>query len=146
MYGSLPASVMYIGFFLLIPYLNIVYHQLADRKQKRGLVLTFLFLTSIPCVTNHFFTVYNEQHFPFQLLPQWWIFLYPVTYYYVGAYLRDYPIKLRMPLLSGLLLLSVLFNSVFSYWKSYGDLFLQGDWQAFCSILNLVQACLLFSF
>ncbi len=37
---------MYFGLFLLIPFINLIYNGLKEKKQKQMLILTMLFLTS----------------------------------------------------------------------------------------------------
>ena len=46
---------MYLGLFLLIPFLNIVYNGLPSQKAKLWLVITMLILTALPAVVN----IYN---------------------------------------------------------------------------------------
>ena len=137
---------MYIGLFLLIPYLNIVYHHMADQKQKRNLVLTMLFLTSVPGVTNSFSAFFGDAEFFFRLIPEWWIGIYPITCYFIGAYLSEYPVRLRRPVLLVLILLSTLISGTFCFWKSHGILFILGIWQDNGSLFNVGLAVLLFSF
>lgn len=43
---------MYIGLFLLIPFINILYNGLKSKKQKIGLIITMLSLTVLPSVMN----------------------------------------------------------------------------------------------
>lgn len=45
---------MYIGLFLLIPFLNILYHGLETQKRKRVLIVTLLFCTAFPSLFNIF--------------------------------------------------------------------------------------------
>lgn len=39
---------MYIGLFLLCPFLNLIYHNLKNKMQKHILLATFLLLTAVP--------------------------------------------------------------------------------------------------
>ena len=43
---------MYIGLFLLIPYLNILYNNIQTKKEKQGLLLVMIVLTCLPAVAN----------------------------------------------------------------------------------------------
>ena len=43
---------MYIGLFLLILFLNVLYHGLTSRRQKQVLILTLLAVTALPALTN----------------------------------------------------------------------------------------------
>ena len=53
---------MYIGLFLLVPFLNLAYNKLKNKRQKQVLVLTLVFLTIIPTLFN----IFNFDN------PAWW--------------------------------------------------------------------------
>lgn len=72
--------LMYFGLFLMIPFLNMVYHGLKSRKQKLVLVATFFALSILPSLLNLYFQLYSL----------WWTRLYPLCYYFTGAYLSEY--------------------------------------------------------
>ena len=144
---------MYIGLFLLIPFLNIIWHGLESKRQKQWLVVTFAILTIVPGALNIFrfsdlswWVQPSSNSTYFQLVPQWWQNVYPVTYYFLGAYLREYPLRLK-PVHNLLLLLSaVLGFGAFSYYRSYGSVFLWGVWQNWGSLLITVETVLVFVF
>lgn len=73
---------MYIGLFLLSPFFNAAWHNL-DERGKKALTLTLVGLTALPTLVNQFGTI----------LPQWWMEIYPLTFYAVGAWLREHPIR-----------------------------------------------------
>lgn len=127
---------MYIGLFLLIPFLNILYHHIALQKHKKYLIATMLFLTAGIGLINDFFVIF----------PDFWESLYPVTYYFIGCYLKEYPLKLkratRVLLFIGLFLIS---GSI-SYLYFYGQLFQWNNWQKYGSAINTIQAVLVFDF
>lgn len=75
---------MYVGLFLLIPFLNAAWRGL-DRDGRKRLVVTLVALTSLPTVTN----------LQMDLWADWWIQLYPVCYYVLGAWLGTYPLKVK---------------------------------------------------
>lgn len=89
--------VLYNGLFLLMPFLNIIYHGLKTQKQKQFLLLTMIVLTILPSFANLYFHIYE----------QWWYRLYPLTYYFVGAYLSEYMPKVK-PWKLGMALLAVI--------------------------------------
>ena len=75
---------MYIGLFILIPFLNIIYKNLDSRKNKQWLIISFLALTAIPISVNWSAT---------QLFPAYFTSLYPVSFYFIGAYIHEYKPK-----------------------------------------------------
>lgn len=72
---------MWIGLFLLVPFLNILYKGIPTKAHKHVLIITLSFLTFIPVFTNRY-----GQH----LLPAFWTSLYPVAFYFIGSYIREY--------------------------------------------------------
>ena len=92
---------MYIGLFLIIPFLNLAYNGLKSKKHKQVLVLTFIVITILPSLFNifNFDTVSwwaspaSSDEFA-KLIPSWWIGFYPVTYYFTGCYIREYGFKI----------------------------------------------------
>ena len=126
---------MYCGLFLLVPFLNILYRGLETKKQKQWLVLTFLFLTAAPSMVNiyrftdwHWWLAPVSNHTYQPLIPQWWTGIYPLTYYFIGCYLREYPLSLR-PRMYWLLIPGCLFLAgSFNVYRSWGGPFLWGPW------------------
>ncbi len=124
---------MYIGLFLLIPFLNILYHGLETQKRKQFLIITLLFCTACPSLLN-IFDLFNSDFWIrpsvsstyVTLLPDWWTMLYPITYYYIGAYIKEYDIKLSTRKTIFLLLGSLTIFSVFNIYRSYPDTFVSG--------------------
>lgn len=78
---------MYIGLFLISPFLNVMYHHLPNKKTKQALLAVFLFLTALPSLLNGKF---EKTLF----LPDYWIGMYPVTYYFIGCYIREFQLKI----------------------------------------------------
>lgn len=125
---------MYIGLFLLIPFLNVLWKALEGRGARKALVVTLLALTTLPAMTN----------FSVAVLPDWWVNVYPLTYYFLGAYFAEYPVKLSWPL--GLLGLAgaVALGGVGAYLCAGGEVLGWSatlDWYGPTVVLS---ACLLF--
>lgn len=72
--------LLYGGLFLMLPFLNMMYHGCGTKRQKQLLILSFMALSVLPSLFNSFFQVYSL----------WWAKLYPITYYFTGAYLGEY--------------------------------------------------------
>lgn len=142
---------MYIGLFLLIPFLNLIYNGLKNKKQKLALIVTLLFLTSIPEVINIFnFSVEEWWLQPAisteyqKLIPGFWVAIYPLTYYFIGCYLKEFGLSINK-IFSWLFLLSaLLFIGSFNYYRSFGGVFAWGPWQNWGSLLHVVLAVLVF--
>lgn len=136
---------MYIGLYLIIPFLNIIYNNLKTQREKQKLIFTMLFLTAIPCVTNAFVFDVGNQQMTFKMLPEWWNGIYPISYYCLGAYLSEYPVKLKKSVHCLLIFLMFLLSGTFNYWKCNGDLFQWGDWQNYESVFVVIQSTLIFT-
>ena len=72
--------MMYTGLFLLIPFLNAMYTGLETKGQKQLLILVFFALSHLPSLLNSYIQIYSV----------WWMRLFPVTYYFIGAYFSEY--------------------------------------------------------
>lgn len=126
---------MYIGLFLIIPFLNLAYNGLKNQKQKQILVLSFAAITILPSLFNIFnfdsaewwgnpASVQTYQ----QIIPDFWVSMYPIAYYFAGCYLREYGLKIKTgPLLIFFVLSSFVFG-VFNFYRSYGTTFIQGTY------------------
>ena len=143
---------MYIGLFLLIPFLNVLFHGLPSKKAHRALIATMLFLSAVPQLFNSFNLVdptwWSNPALSAEyqrVLPQWWRMIYPITYYFIGAYVGEYKVKIR-PAQGRLLLISaLLLNGVYNYWRSRNaPSFIWGDWADWGSLLILAPATLTF--
>lgn len=79
----------YITVFCMIPFLNLAYHGLKSKGQK-------LVLTGTACVL---FMAAPSLYLGFdpndqiKLLPLYALRAYPIAYYYIGSFLREYPPK-----------------------------------------------------
>ncbi len=142
---------MYIGLFLLIPFLNLVYNNLKNQRQKQLLVLTLVLLTAVPT----FFNVYNlydpawwgtpSSSSDFNaLLPDWWIGFYPVTFYFTGCYLNEFGLKMKTRTVAFLLFLTTLAFTAFNFWRSYGTGFITSYYAYWYGFQPYVTALLLF--
>lgn len=143
---------MYIGLFLLIPYLNILYNNLQDKRSKQGLILTLLLLSGIPAVGNSLcfhipWTMrYNDPSDFLKTLPSWWEMFYPVTYYMIGAYLSEYPLNLSKAKIGALTLIATLFVGTFNYLTNADKEFIYISFNNYESLFTVVLAVLVFSF
>ena len=100
--------MMYFGLFLMIPFLNMAYHGLKTQKQKLVLVATFFALSILPSLLNLYFQLYSL----------WWARLYPLCYYFTGAYLSEYMPKAKPGKWAAALLAFLAAYSVFFFFHS----------------------------
>ena len=128
---------MYLGLFLMIPFLGLLYRSIQTRRQKHILLLIGIVLTSLPTVIN----VYDFG----QIIPEWWIRLYPVSYFFIGCYLREYRIRIRPWKALLLILATVALSGLFCLWRVDGGQYTSGaSWNARYSIFNVVYSVLVF--
>ena len=155
-YWSAPYSwyiEMYIGLYLLIPFLNLLYDGLPGQKSKLALLTVLLLMTSVPNVVNIFcFDSLEWWLLPktdwdyMQILPTFWLDLYPLTFFFLGRYLKDYPVKLGKLIHLGLIVAVALANGAFNFYRSRGTNLIWGAWQTWGALPTVIQAVLVFSF
>lgn len=121
---------MYIGLFLLIPFLNLIYQNLKSKKQKQVLLLTFIVLTILPSLFNiwrydslQWWRTPSINDNTTRIIPEWWEEIYPVTYYFVGCYLCEFGCKIKTKFLLIAFPLCTLLFGTFNYYRRYGILF-----------------------
>ncbi len=121
---------MYIGLFLIAPFLNLAFNKLKSKRQQQVLVATFIFLTMIPTVFNIFnfdtatwWTTPTENDTYQKLVPAWWMGVYPVTYYFIGAYIRKHGVKLKTGTVAVMFAVSLFLIGSFSWFRSYNTTF-----------------------
>ena len=141
---------MYIGLFLLIPYLNILYNNLEGKEKKGRFIFTLLLLSGIPEILNSvsFFApwkfTYNDPAQILTVFPDWWSNIYPILYYFIGAYLSEYPLKLSKIKAVAILILANISVATISYINSLGTNFIVGPWQRHQSFYVVIQAVMVF--
>lgn len=144
---------MYIGLFLLIPFINLMYNGLPTKKAKLALVGTLLLLSSLPSIFN-IYNFYRDGWWANprssaeyqQILPDWWTMLYPFTYYFIGAFLREFPAKMKKRWNLLLLIGAVLLFGSFNYYRSYGGDFIWAKYNDWYGLPNVIMTTLLFIF
>lgn len=76
---------MWIGLYLLTPFLNLMYKSIPTKRQKQILLFTLFILTAFPAFFNRF---------GYHLVPGFWQKIYPLTFFLIGSYIREYKPKL----------------------------------------------------
>lgn len=75
---------MFIGLYLIAPFLNIVLQKVFtsdDKKMLWGLFVVLVFMTSLPPLVDRG---------PYRLVPDYWMACFPVLLYATGAYIRHF--------------------------------------------------------
>lgn len=142
---------MYIGLFLMAPFLNLGYNKLKSKRQKQILLATFLFLTVAPTVFNIFnfdtatwWVTPTENDTYQKIIPSFWMGLYPIAYYYVGAYIREFGIKMKTKPMIFLLLICQFLFGAFCFFRSYGGTFKSSTYVYWYGFEPFVLSTLLF--
>ena len=81
---------MYIGLFLLIPFLNILYNNIGTKGTKLIFIITLAFLTLAPETLKSFSPSYTGGLLSLNFIPDFFADMYPLTYYFIGAYFNEY--------------------------------------------------------
>jgi surface polysaccharide O-acyltransferase-like enzyme len=76
---------MYIGLFLLIPLMNLVWSGAVTKKQHIGIVATLIGVTFLTSTVNTM-----TEYLGAGVLPAYFTQIYYVTYYFIGCYIRTY--------------------------------------------------------
>lgn len=142
---------MYIGLFLIIPFLNIIYKNLDSRKQKNILLITLIAITILPSLFNAFkFDSYEWWANPAadtdtqKLMPSWWVDIYPITYYFTGCYIREYGTKIKNVFLIIALVIAIFGFGTFNFYRCYGMPFSTSNYVYWYGIEPYVMSVLIF--
>lgn len=76
---------MYIGLFLLMPFLNVLWKNI-EKKEKELLICSLAIITFIPSWVNRG---------NLEIIPSYWSVCYPIAYYYIGSYLKEYTVRIN---------------------------------------------------
>ncbi len=125
---------MYIGLFLIIPFLNLSYNGLKNQKQKQVLICTLLLLTSIPAVTNIFnFYVDSWWIHPTlsdtyqKILPSYWkSVISNYNLFHWRLLKKEYGLRLNRKICMLSLIGLTILSGIFNYYRSYNSVFIWG--------------------
>ncbi len=149
---------MYFGLFLMMPFLNLLWKNLPDDKAKRSLIIVLLLLTVVPSVFNSFSyltpgaflhpTMTKQWD---KLFPDWWEMIFPLTYYFLGGYIREKTENRKFSAVKTLILfaslsISLLFCGAYNIWRSKPYAQIIGPWADWRGWQNLLLATLIFLF
>lgn len=140
---------MYIMFFLMIPFINLMYNGLESRKKKIILVGTFIVVAILPSLFNSF-SFYETTKLWFKpenydnlskIFPNFWVTVYPFAYYFIGCYLREYRLKIKTIVLVILLVISIFLFGLLNLYRNFGSIwktYPYADWGGFTTCIIAV--------
>lgn len=130
---------IYLGLFLIIPFLNILYNGLKSKKQKLLLIGTMFFITGIHDFIRSFATTEGD----IMNILSYWKDIYPISYYFIGCYIREYQPKLKKILHFPLLVILPCVVSAFFFLMCHGKIF---NWWMFIGSANILVVILSVNF
>ena len=80
-----------------------------------------------------------------KILPEFWNGLYPVTYYFLGCYAREFQLKIKTKWLALILGIHLVLAGGFNFVRSFGQIFIWGPWQQWGSPINTITTILTFA-
>ena len=107
---------MFIGLFLISPFLNLIYNNLRSKKKKIILIV----LSIIMCACPAFFNGKIKGLINF---PSYWSDMYPVMYYFIGCYINEYKPKIKKSYEVAVLFLVVLLEAFLEIYGASGGNF-----------------------
>lgn len=127
---------LYIGLFLLAPFLNRMYFSLNTKKEKQTLILILMILTS-------FVSLINGKFIKEFYLPTYWNSIYPLTYFFIGKYIRDFQPNMKILLNILFLVLVIILQGGFEYFIAKGGTY-RHFFTDYTSALRVLEAYLIF--
>lgn len=132
---------MYIGLFLLAPFLNVLYKGLETKEKKQLLIGTLLILTGLPAVFNNYNILGLNK---IEIFPNWWKEIYPITYYFIGSYIGEYKPKVNKKYTIFYILLVLLIQTSCFYLLVDGKSFSYNFYDGYGSALTTILSILIF--
>lgn len=130
---------MWIGLYLLTPFLNLMYKAIPTQKQKLVLLASLYVITAFPDLLNRY---------GLHLVPGFWAQVFPLTFYFIGSYISEYKPSFEYWKLGlfivGLLMVTPTMNAVLFSQHDYvqivgGPWGVLGSWVAVVGFLLLYQ-------
>lgn len=131
---------MFIGLYLLSPFLNTMWNALEERAQW-ALLLSVIALTFFASFCN----ILWHTRVGLRLFPEWWRQLWPIGYYLLGMALRKKPLRLRWHVAVVLVMFSTLVGAALHIVGNWGEAVRWFDLTHWDGPFTAVSAVLLFS-
>lgn len=131
---------MFLGLYLLIPFLNNAYNGCKSKNQKLCLILILFFVSCV--VGFNFSTTFEEREYYF--FNEYWCSLYPFLYYFIGAYIKEYQPKIKKSVLVFGFFITVIFVTTLSFVKFHHGTFPMNMFGEYNSIFTVFSSVLFF--
>lgn len=131
---------MFIGLYLLIPFLNGGYEYLGERKKKFWLLAILVFITIAPSIMS----IFRTPERAFEIIPNHWIEFYPVCYYMIGVYIREYRPRMNLFVSLGCALASAVIPTILVFIASDGGAYVDWILNGFYSVSSMLTALFVF--
>lgn len=131
---------MFIGLYLLIPFLNGGYAHLGTKKAKLWMLAVFSILTIAPSLTS----VFRTPAYYVEVIPKYWVEFYPVCYYMIGVYIREYKPRVNPYLCMACALISAVIPAAIVFLLAHGGAYVDYVFNGFYSVSSLLTALFLF--
>ena len=122
---------MWIGLFLLTPFLNMMYKAIPTQRQKQILILTLYVMTALPDLFNRY---------GLHLVPGFWASCYPLTFFFAGSYIHEYRPRVDSWKLWLTMLLLCMINPIFNVLFVHNHTLIQvagGPWGVFGTVVAI---------
>lgn len=131
---------MFLGLAVLIPFINLSYNNIKEKSHKLILISLLMFMTGI-CSLN---IKFENNGTTFYLFSDYWVILYPFTYYLIGSYIREYKPKINKIIGSLSVFLIVLSEGFYTYLSCKGKFFNWSLLGGYGGITVLISSVLVF--
>lgn len=125
---------LYIGLFLLMPFLNRMYNTL-EKREKKNLIIILILLTSMVSIINGKFKIIS--------LPSYWSSIYPLTYFFIGKYIKDFEPKIEINKNILYLVLIILLQAIIEYFAAKNERYTH-YLTDYTSIFRVIEGYLIF--
>lgn len=113
---------LYIGLFLLIPFLNQFFGWEKDKKYHIALVVTMAFTAFVPSLLDDI----TIEGMAVDILPNYFVSMWPLAYYFIGCFLRKYKFKINGFVCFAAAFMFSMVKGLMSYISAYEDTFYKG--------------------
>lgn len=143
--GNLPSYGwyvnMYVSLFVLMPVIDIAYNALDTQKKKTCMMVACILLSVVPMSINKI----QIEGTSFGVMPSFFAgTFWPVAYYVVGKYIREFKITVNRVLLAILLLICLFYQAVKVYYTGQGQTFFKAMYADNGDFITMVTAVCFF--